>query len=32
VPAPTPDTSVASDLEQQKKDADSAEAETKQPN
>ncbi len=30
VPAPTPDTSVSSDLAQQQKDADSAEAEAKQ--
>jgi hypothetical protein len=30
VPAPTPDTSVGSDLEQQQKDADAAEAEAKQ--
>jgi len=32
VPAPTPDTSVASDLQQQQKDADAAEAEAKQSN
>jgi hypothetical protein len=32
VPAPTPDTTVASDLEQQQKDAAAAEAEAKQPN
>ena len=32
VPAPTPDTGVASDLEQQQKEADQAEAEAKQPN
>jgi len=31
VPAPTPDTSVSSDLAQQQKDADAAEAEAKQP-
>jgi len=32
VPPPSPDTSVSSDLEQQRKDADAAEAEAKQPN
>jgi hypothetical protein len=32
VPAPSPDTSVAGDLEQQKKEADQAEEEAKQPN
>jgi len=32
VPPPSPDTSVSSDLEQQRKDADQAEAEAKQPN
>jgi hypothetical protein len=31
VPPPTPDTSVSSDLSQQQKDADAAEAEAKQP-
>ena len=32
VPAPAPDSNVASDLQQQKKDADQAEAEAQQPN
>jgi hypothetical protein len=32
VPPPAPDTNVAGDLQQQKKDADQAEAEAQQPN